>query len=205
MEQADAMRAEIYLLLASLFRQAPNQQQLQFLADLDVEPNSGAMGQAWLNIAKTARETSIDTVEDEYQTLFIGIGRGEVVPFASWHITGSLMEKPLAELRQHMAELGLIRSDEVKEPEDHIAALCESMAWLVTDAPDQQQNFFYRHIEPWFNKLVNQIKQAEHAGFYLAVAELVAVFFHLEKTQMTPPNPTSKKNTHKMQVKNLAE
>ncbi|MCG3721348.1 molecular chaperone [Vibrio cincinnatiensis] len=205
MEQADAMRAEIYLLLASLFRRAPNQEQKAFLAELAVEEKGGAMSQAWQNVVDAARQANLNQLEEEYQTVFIGIGRGEVVPFASWHITGSLMEKPLAELRQHMAELGLSRNEAVKEPEDHISALCECMALLITETSDQQQVFFHRHITPWFEKLATQIEQAQHAYFYRSIGALMQAFFRREQIAMTPSMSMSKHNTHTMRVKNLVK
>ncbi|WP_237665784.1 MULTISPECIES: molecular chaperone [Vibrio] len=205
MEQADAMRADIYLLLAALFRRAPNQQQKEFLAELEVEEGTSVISQAWLDVANAARQSDLNQLEEEYQTVFIGIGRGEVVPFASWHMTGSLMEKPLAELRQHMAELGLSRNDVVKEPEDHISALCESMAFLITESSDHQQPFFNRHIAPWFVKLAQQIEQAAHAHFYRAIGALMQAFFYLEQIQMSPVTMASKPNTHTMRVKNLVQ
>ncbi|NAW67971.1 molecular chaperone [Vibrio sp. V27_P1S3P104] len=199
------MRADIYLLLAALFRRAPNQQQKEFLAELEVEEGTSVISQAWLDVANAARQSDLNQLEEEYQTVFIGIGRGEVVPFASWHMTGSLMEKPLAELRQHMAELGLSRNDVVKEPEDHISALCESMAFLITESSDHQQPFFNRHIAPWFVKLAQQIEQAAHAHFYRAIGALMQAFFYLEQIQMSPVTMASKPNTHTMRVKNLVQ
>ncbi|EKO3713052.1 molecular chaperone [Vibrio metschnikovii] len=205
MQVTDTIRTDIYLMLASLFRAPPRQSQLQFLADLEIEDNSSVMSQCWLALRHAAQHTDIHSLEEEYQWLFIGIGRGEVVPFASWHLTGSLMEKPLADLRQHMAQLGLQRSDSVKEPEDHIAALCESMAWLISDMPEQQGEFFHRHISSWFNHLAQQIEQAEHANFYRAVSQVFKAFLSLESTQMTPASIASQCNTHVMHVKNTIE
>ncbi|NAW62385.1 molecular chaperone [Vibrio sp. V31_P5A7T61] len=205
MQVTDTIRTDIYLMLASLFRAPPSQSQLQFLADLGIEDNSSVMSQCWLALRHAAQHTDIHSLEEEYQWLFIGIGRGEVVPFASWHLTGSLMEKPLADLRQHMAQLGLQRSDSVKEPEDHIAALCESMAWLISDMPEQQGEFFHRHISSWFNHLAQQIEQAEHANFYRAVSQVFKAFLSLESIQMTPASIASQCNTHVMHVKNTIE
>ncbi|MDM7486615.1 MAG: molecular chaperone [Vibrio metschnikovii] len=205
MQVTDTIRTDIYLMLASLFRAPPSQSQLQFLADLEIEDNSIVMSQCWLALRHAAQHTDIHSLEEEYQWLFIGIGRGEVVPFASWHLTGSLMEKPLADLRQHMTQIGLQRFDSVKEPEDHIAALCESMAWLISDMPEQQSEFFHRHIGPWFNHLVRQIEQAEHANFYRAVSQVCKAFLSLESIQMTPASIASQGNTHVMHVKNTIE
>lgn len=204
MESSQSMRSDIYLLLATLFRQAPNQDLLGFLADLEFEDNGTAMAKAWADIAKASQVTDLTSVEDEYQELFIGIGRGEVMPFASWHLTGSLMEKPLADIRSDLKHLGLERKESVKEPEDHISALCETMAFLSDGEKAPQKAFFNRHVSPWFGKLVKQITEAPSAHYYLAVAQLLNAFCSLENVSFAQAN-VSKRNTHKIEVKNLSE
>lgn len=131
-----ALRVEIYGLLAHLFRKAPDQTVLDWLSVLDVEANQNAsssntMAASWPVLKLAAQTSTVLAVEEEYQDLFIGIGRGEIVPFGSWYLTGSLMEMPLAHLRRDLMQLGFAREDNVKEPEDHIAALLEVMAMLV--------------------------------------------------------------------------
>ncbi|HAS61547.1 MAG TPA: hypothetical protein DCS35_02615, partial [Vibrio sp.] len=93
-EQA-TLRQDIYLLLASLFRQPPSQELVAFLAELEIETSESAMQKAWFALQQAAQNSDREALEDEYQNLFIGIGRGEAVLFGSWHMTGSLMEKPL--------------------------------------------------------------------------------------------------------------
>ncbi len=199
-----SMRSDIYLLLAALFRQAPTQELLDFLCDLEFEDNATPMAEAWSSLINAAQHTELATLADEYQELFIGIGRGEVVPFGSWHITGSLMEKPLAEVRLDLAKLGFERSENVKEPEDHISALCETMAYLMEHDESIQKTFFNRHLASWYSSLAKQISQSKHANFYLAVAQLMEAFLTLETVSFSVAN-TSKRNTHKIEVKNLAD
>lgn len=169
---SQSMRSDIYLLLATLLRDVPSAELCAFLAELDFEANGTEMAKAWQAMSAAAQNAQADSLADEYQELFIGIGRGEVVPFASWHLTGSLMEKPLADIRDDLSRLGLERDEQVREPEDHISALCETMAYLCEESGDEnaaeetQQAFFNRHIAPWFGKLVSQIRQAPHAQFY---------------------------------------
>ena len=52
----------------------------------------------------------------------VGVGRGEILPFASYYLTGFLKDKPLAKLRNDMKEIGIELAENVKEPEDHIWA-----------------------------------------------------------------------------------
>lgn len=204
MEQQQSMRSDIYLLLATLFRQAPTKDLIDFLANLEFEDNGTSMGQAWSELSSASANANVEELEDEYQELFIGIGRGEVVPFASWHLTGSLMEKPLAEIRTHLHQLGLERSEYVKEPEDHIAALLETMAYLCVQPDVLQKSFFNKHVAPWYERLVAQIKDAQHTRYYHAVAKLMDAFLSLEKVSFAEAK-VSKRNTHKIEVKNLTE
>ncbi|MDD9158440.1 molecular chaperone [Aliivibrio sp. S4TY2] len=193
MNEQQQVRQEIYGLLAHLFRIAPDQMVIDWLSTLEVEGNDNhAMSQAWVAVSKAAQESNQEALTDEYQNLFIGVGRGEVMPFGSWHIAGALMEKPLVALRQDLMQLGFERADDVKEPEDHISALCEVMAMLIEagDAEVLQQRFFNRHIQPWYVSLCEQINNAENADFYKSVTGLVEAFFIVEQTRFAK-NPNA--------------
>lgn len=202
--QQQTLRAEIYLVLSALFRQAPSEEMVSFLSELEIEQSASAMQSAWIGLQNAARESNKEALNDEYQELFIGIGRGEVMPFASWHLTGSLMEKPLASIRHDLAILGLEREEQVKEPEDHFSALCEVMSVLTAEDEELQQVFFNKHLATWFNALTKQIKSAQHANFYVAVAELTDAFMTLEQVRFSE-NLQSGKNKLKIDVKNVTE
>ncbi|HIF9075705.1 TPA: TorD/DmsD family molecular chaperone [Photobacterium damselae] len=182
------LRIEIYNLLAHLLRQSPSQDVLDWLADLDVEgtndPHQSSMAAAWPLLKLAAQKATPIAVAEEYQDLFIGIGRGDVVPYGSWYLTGSLMEMPLAHLRSALKQLGYERNESVKEPEDHIAALLEVMAMLVEGGDEHlQRTFFNRHLAPWCEKVSTDIKTAKSAVFYTAVGELALQFLTVEKTR----------------------
>jgi len=93
------------------------------------------MAAAWPLLKLAAQKATPIAVAEEYQELFIGIGRGDVVPYGSWYLTGSLMEMPLAHLRSDLKQLGYERNESVKEPEDHIAALLEVMVGVKKYRP----------------------------------------------------------------------
>ncbi|MGF1694208.1 molecular chaperone TorD family protein [Vibrio lamellibrachiae] len=183
--QYQTLRADIYLLLSTLFRQPPTAELIEFLSTIEIEAEDSIMQQAWLAIKQAANAVNIEAVSEEYQDLFIGIGRGEVVLFGSWHMTGSLMEKPLAILRHDLQVLGLERDETVKEPEDHISALCEVMAVLTQEDESQQQAFFNTHLAPWYLSFSEQINQAKHAQFYLKAAQLLEAFLHIEQVRFS--------------------
>ncbi|HDM8042465.1 TPA: molecular chaperone [Vibrio campbellii] len=203
-EQEQTLRTEIYLVLSALFRSAPSEEMIEFLTSLEVEPSESAMQKAWIALQQAAKNSNREALEDEYQDLFIGIGRGEVMPFGSWHMTGAMMEKPLAEIRHDLELLGFERDENVKEPEDHIAALCEVMSMLTGEEEDLQQAVFNKHIAPWFNSFTQQLENAESANFYKPAAQLCEAFLTLEQVRFSV-NTKSSKHKLKIDVKNVTD
>ncbi|MEF1199926.1 molecular chaperone [Vibrio owensii] len=203
-EQEQTLRTEIYLVLSALFRSAPSEEMIEFLTSLEVEPSESAMQKAWLALQQAAKDSNREALEDEYQDLFIGIGRGEVMPFGSWHMTGAMMEKPLAEIRHDLELLGFERDENVKEPEDHIAALCEVMSMLTGEEEDLQQAVFNKHIAPWFSSFTQQLENAESANFYKPAAQLCEAFLTLEQVRFSV-NTKSSKHKLKIDVKNVTD
>ena len=198
LNEDEQIRAGTYSLLAALLRSAPDQALLQRLQAIEAGPAETAtdsIAGAWAALKQAADrvdgeardeglDKSLERLNDEYHELFIGLGRGELVPYGSWYLTGFLMEKPLSDLRQDLATLGIERQDGVREPEDHIAALCEVMALLISD-PDVpfgvQRKFFETHLGPWVETFFLDLEQARAARFYRAVAHLGKNYINLEK------------------------
>lgn len=188
----DLLRAGTYSLLAALLRAIPDRALQQQLASIEAEADADgdALAAAWLALKQAAGRVAPSALDDEFHDLFIGIGRGQVVPYGSWYLTGFLMEKPLAELRRELAALGYERRDAVHEPEDHAAALCEVMAMLISDdaAPfGVQRRFHETHIGPWFETFCRDLEQAPAADFYRAVGRLGVEFMRLERRYLAMP------------------
>lgn len=176
-------RAGAYSLLASLLRSAPSATTLESLSNLnEVDSSIDELALATSTLGLAAGQGQADLVDDEYHALFIGLGRGELVPFASWYLTGFLMERPLAVLREDLKVLGYERQQQIFEPEDHIAALCEVMAMMIVDNQDidTQRRFFTTHIGNWANRFFNDLYQAKAAAFYRAVGRFGLAFIDLE-------------------------
>lgn len=186
----DLARASLYALLARLLHDAPDAALLQAIASADEIVASAAgtpLASAWQGLQAASTVTEAEAVAEEYAQLFIGLGQGEVMPYLSWHLTGFLMEEPLARLRDDLAELGLTRAAGVGEPEDHMAALCEVMCLLVAGDADsaaqpvaQQRIFFQRHLRPWYAKFAAQCEAAASANYYRAVARLLRAYMDVE-------------------------
>ena len=182
----DRLRAHQYQLLAR-FLAAPADAALLRLAS-GFSGDDTEFGRALGEFAGRAGQATPEAASREYHDLFIGIGRGELLPYASYYLTGFLNEKPLAGLRADMARLGIARAATVKEPEDHIAALCEMMAGLITGvfgAPldlAAQRAFFDRHLARWAPVFFEDLEKAQSAWLYAPVGTLGRLFMGIERT-----------------------
>ena len=127
--EEDLLRADLYAMLAQVLSASPDAEFLENAAGLSGDGSD--LGEGISALATVAKATTPAAAEREYNALFIGLGRGELLPYASYYLTGFLNEKPLARLRGHMAQFGIERNPDVKEPEDHMATLCEMMAGLI--------------------------------------------------------------------------
>src|SRR6266516_3402521 len=147
-DEVDAARAQEYALLSVLLACAPDASLLERLASLRGDPSP--LGLAHAALAEAAQSTDAERVEREYFDLFIGLGRGELLPYGSYYLTGFLHERPLARLRADLAKLGIERNLGQAEPEDHAAILCEIMTGLVSrrfPAPaDADRTLFEDHL-----------------------------------------------------------
>jgi len=180
-------RAGAYSMLAALLRQSPRQDVLNVvtgLADGVEEKDDFAVAMSMLGLA--ARAATPAELDDEYHALFIGLGRGELVPYGSWYLTGFLMEKPLGLLRDDLASMGFARNDSTCEPEDHVAALCEVMALLIDEGRSlgEQTRFFNAHMSSWVGRFFTDLSEARSAVFYRAVARFGKAYFDFEKQYM---------------------
>jgi TorA maturation chaperone TorD len=189
LENEQRYRAGAYGLLAALLRAAPEQALLDHLVELspqsDAEPD--ALFEAMSGLAMAARNIDLNQLEDEYNALFIGVGKGEVVPYGSWYLTGFLMEQPLSDLRDDLRVLGFERSAETHEPEDHVAAIFEVFSVMISDAASlsEQQRFFETHMKPWLERFFADLGNARSADFYKSVAQFGAAFIELESAYLS--------------------
>jgi TorA maturation chaperone TorD len=181
-DDIDAARGREYALLAVLLARAPDQSLLARLADLSGD--SSPLGAVHAALAQAARRTNAGRVEREYFHLFIGLGRGELLPYGSYYLSGFLHERPLARLRAHLARLGIERARGQAEPEDHAAILCEVMAGLADGAlpapAGAGREVFEQHLARWIGRFFADLERAEAADFYRAVGALGRTWIEIE-------------------------
>lgn len=183
-EPEDQARSELYDFLALVLARPAGAELLEQIAGL--QGGDTPLGSALGALSKIAAVTTPETAEREFNALFIGLGRGELLPYASYYLTGFLNEKPLARLRQDMAERGIERAEDKHEPEDNIASLMEMMAGMIlgrfgkVTSLSEQKTFFNAHIEPWAIHFFTDLEASGTSVFYGAVGSLGRQFMEIE-------------------------
>lgn len=189
LDEIEAARQRQYALLAALLREPPDPALLGRLAQL--QGDRTPLGMAHTVLSQAARAASPAAVAREFFDLFIGVGRGELLPYASYYLTGFLHERPLARLRADLQSLGIARADGRSEPEDHAAILCEIMAGLIGGefpAPaEQQQQVFEKHLAPWLGRFFADLETAGNAEFYRPVGAIGRLFIGIETEAFALP------------------
>jgi TorA maturation chaperone TorD len=181
-DEVDAARAQEYALLSALLARAPDAALLKRLSGL--RGDASPLGVAHVALAEAASRASVEQVEREYFDLFIGIGRGELLPYGSYYLTGFLHERPLARLREDLVKFGIERIGGNAEPEDHAATLCEIMAGLaggrLGSQPRGDQEIFEKHMASWMGRFFSDLENANAANFYRSVGTIGRVLVDIE-------------------------
>jgi TorA maturation chaperone TorD len=187
-DELDRARAREYALLATLLARSPDTQLIGRLALL--QGDATPLGMAHAALADASRRCSETSAAREYFDLFVGLGQGQLLPYASHYLTGSLYGRPLVELRETFQRLGVERVNQ-SEPEDHIATLCEIMAGLIggaiTGPDDRDRDFFAKHLAAWARRFFVDLERANLAGFYARVGSLGRTFMDIETEAYSLP------------------
>ena len=186
-DEIDIARAQEYALLAVLLARAPGPDLIARLATL--RGDASPLGLAHAALAEAAAAADAARLEREFFNLFIGIGRGELLPYGSYYLTGFLNERPLARLRADLKRFGIARAEGHIEPEDHAAVLCDIMAGLAGGGlpapPGADRELFERHLAPWMSQFFADLETAQEADFYRRVGTVGGLFMAVEGEAFT--------------------
>ena len=188
-DEIDRARAQEYALLATLLARSPAAEMIARLALLggDATP----LGTAHAALGQAAARTDETRAAREFFDLFTGLGQGELLPYASHYLTGSLYGRPLARLRETLQRLGIERKMGHSEPEDHVAILCEIMAGLVggdiASPAGADRAFFDEHLAPWIGRFFDDLERSQSADFYARVGSLGRIFAGIEAEAFALP------------------
>lgn len=181
-DEMDRLRAAEYGLLALLLFRAPTAEVLGHVAEL--KGDASPLGMAHLSLARAAADVTAEAAAQEFFSLFVGVGRSELLPYASYYMTGFLHERPLAEVRAAFVELGIVRDDTSREPEDHIALLFDVMSNLaartIGDGYQAERQFFTAHLKPWAARFFADLETMRERPFYAAVGTVGRLFMDIE-------------------------
>ena len=182
--EEDALRADLYDFLGAMLAAPPDADLLKNAKSLSGDETP--IGRAVTALSTIAGAFAPGGAREEFEALFIGLGRGELLPYASYYLTGFLNEKPLALLRQDMVANGMVRAENVFEPEDNIASLMEMMGAMIVGRfggladLDRQKTFFNKHIAPWAGHFYSDLEAAKNSVFYAPVGTLGRLFMEIE-------------------------
>ena len=184
----DQARAGYYALLARLFYAGPDAGLLAAIANADEILSGGeqsTLAGTWRALATAARAMDAEAARLEYDQLFIGTGKAEVTPYASFYLAETGREKILVRLRDELAGLGLTRVERALEPEDHVAGLLDTMRYLISigsgdAALQKQQAFFDRYLAGSFPAFCSAISASEKSNFYKHAAHFAEAFLVVE-------------------------
>jgi TorA maturation chaperone TorD len=190
LDEVDVARAQEYALLSVLLAKAPDADLLKRLEALTGDESQ--IGLAHTELSNAAAAARADVVDREYFDVFIGVGRGELLPYASYYLTGFLHERPLARLRGDLFLLGIEKNEENSDPEDHIAFMCEIMAGIIAKrfpaSVGADREFFEKHIKPWASRFFADLEAADSAKFYRSVGKLGRAFIEIETEAFALPS-----------------
>jgi TorA maturation chaperone TorD len=189
-DEVDLARAAEYSLLATLLTRSPDAELLDRLSKL--RGDDTVLGVEHAALARAAARTNPKRVAREYFALFIGLGRGELMPYASHYMTGFVHGRPLANLRQTLRRIGIERAEAQTEPEDHAAILLEIMSGLasgeITAQPGTESEIFGSYLAPWIARLFADLEKNNSVDFYAVVGKLGRTFMEIEAQSFLIPN-----------------
>ncbi|MCP4539764.1 MAG: molecular chaperone TorD family protein [Chloroflexi bacterium] len=135
------------------------------------------------------------TLEIEYNRLFVGPGRPQVAPYESvYRDPRGLMGTTMQTVAQRYAQAGLGISSDRHDLPDHVATELGFMAYLAMQEAEsnkseaktwaEQEHAFLRdHLGTWLPHFCQQVQESSRHPFYTALAELTDTFVSLDMQQ----------------------
>lgn len=187
-EAEEAARADFYALLARLFHHAPDGKLLRTLALAEpIEGGDEALAKAWLQLAAASSVMDADAAAEEYEALFVGMGKASVSVYSAYYMGATPVDHPRVRLIEDLATFGLARSAQAAEPEDHFAGLFDAMRVLVAGGAGrtpaslaEQKRFYETHVKPGVGRFLAAVREAPEANYYRKVAAVGEAFVGIE-------------------------
>ncbi len=186
--EEDRARAGFYALISRLYFAGPDAHLLAAIAgagDIAAENETGPLAAAWRALRAAAAVMDAEAAREEYDSVFVGTGKAEITPYASHYLVESMQERVLVKLRVELADLGLAKTQEAAEYEDHFSGLCEVMRHLIffgseNVAVQKQKTFFLEYVDPWYADFCAEVSVSPNTDFYKKVAAFTKAFLDVE-------------------------
>jgi len=186
LDPEDVARANLYGLIGRLFYAPPDPNLLAEISRSEAGGEGGETGlvAAWRGVQDACRSAFPAVVRQEYDSLFIGVGKSEVSPYLSGYAEPAMPDRYLVRLRQQLSRWGLGRRETVFEVEDHISGICDVMRWLIAEGQsvERQRYFFEEFAYPGVLPFCVSVQNATSSNLYKPVAALTWKYFEIEKT-----------------------
>lgn len=187
-EPEDRARANLYGIISRLYY-APADSNL--IAEITRGAGEGSAGAeagglvgAWRDLQEGCRSAFPPVLRQEYDSLFVGVGKSEVSLYLSGYAEPQGPDRYLVRLREQLGNWGLGRRHSVFEVEDHISGISDVMRWLIENgySLEEQRGFFESFAYPGVLPFCIALQNAPSANLYKRVAALTWSFFEVEKT-----------------------
>jgi TorA maturation chaperone TorD len=187
LEPEDRARANLYGLISRLFYGPADPNLLAEITGAvgagEEQGSEGELAAAWHDLQEACRNAYPAVVRQEYDGLFIGVGRAAVTPYLSGYAGPSAPDRYLVRLRDQLSGWGLARRAGVNEVEDHVSGINDVMRWLVENRRPvaEQRQFFESFAYPGAMRFCAAVQNAVSASFYKPVAVFAAAFLEIER------------------------
>ena len=211
-EALGQFRLAFYLLLSRAFSREPDTDTLKGMeqvsavlmealelmeipSDPDVQASKNLLKEFWPEF-RHHPDRVVEDLSREYASLFLGVGSKTVSPCESVYRSGAglLYQSTLFEVQQLYGGIGMEKSEQYHEPDDHIAVELMYMAKLCgmtgeavnTDNKSGlrylglQQQFLETHLTQWVSVFSQSLIAATDSPFYRAVALLLKGFVGID-------------------------
>jgi TorA maturation chaperone TorD len=179
----DRSRAYAYALIGRLMYGPPEPALLTYVVQQPVAEGGSELARAWTAFQQACREVDLDGAREEYDELFVGVGKAAVTLYTAAYVAPGAPDRHLLRLRNALDGFGLARRTDAGETEDHVSALCDVMRWLIDNgkAMEVQRRFFFDYFSSAVDPLCDAILAAPQARFYRAVADFLRAYHAVER------------------------
>jgi TorA maturation chaperone TorD len=195
LDPEELARANLYSLVSRLFYGPADAGLLSEICGgergREGQADGGELVAAWRNLQEACRSVSAPAVREEYDGLFVGVGRAAVTPYLSAYAESRSPDRYVVRLREQLGTWGLARRQSVFEMEDHISGLSDVMRWLIEARRPlaMQRAFFEDFVQPGVGPFFAAVQNAPAASFYKRVAAFSVSFFEVEKAAFEMDDP----------------